>query len=54
MCEIYSNMEKIYQREKERQDVPGGNNRINWFEDLRKIMKELGNLEDTFRNNLDF
>ncbi len=35
MCEIYSNMEKVYQQEKKREDVPGGNNRVQWFEDLR-------------------
>jgi hypothetical protein len=54
MCEIYSNMEKVYRREKERQDVPGGNNRVNWFKDFVRFIGGLGILENTFRNNLEF
>jgi hypothetical protein len=54
MCEIYSNMEKVYQREKKRGDVPAGNNRVEWFEDLAGFIRALGILENTFRNNLEY
>ena len=54
MCEIYSNMEKVYHQEKGRKDVLPGNNRVDWFEDLNKFIKALGDFEDTFRNNLEY
>jgi len=54
MRELYSNMQGIYQREKERKDVLGGNNRVLWFEDLVAFTKGLGTLEDTFCDNLEY